>query len=674
MACAGKDISTILATPPNAAVPISSPALSRAGVTPEISPLVRRFSKKAVVEQPGSIPIRAMDAVVRRETDAQSKNQQRLVEWGRWLDFTMCSTDDTDAFPTLEVQSRDLIDTWRRLSKSLPGMGDLSPQGTWIPTISTLKQAVVQAENTMKAKKLNGFGLLKDRFHSLIQTLDDHKYMFAIIPQGDRYVSLFTGVVSFIAKASINHIKIGESFSIALSDVSRDLSYVKASAMVSDTPMMRKLVVEIYVEVFKLLCQALGWFTSRSRRTIAALDRNYYARHVQPFVDRIQKAIQRIRDKAHLVTHEAVQEIRDMGHELLQRTAGRESRLDSEEMSHEKLSRMGETLGFSSVQTLSSVEQQATHGTETECLGNSDIDAMDVEGECGSRRKPTRFRDRSDFDLERYASAFLSRYLEDGRSDVSRNPSDAFSTLLPSEVVTELQKWITAPKSNTVWVVGRPVSPFGSGLSVAALRICEIAKEIHIPCISFICKQRYSFASSFSAIRKNGSTGGLDPKEAGLIALLYSVIAQLIYLLPDEPFPSSAVLEKDNFERLDGAMSSASTALEIIRELAIHAPPSLIWVLDNVQNTESTATYTHLKAFVEFLREQESKSNSAHEEGKKPFSKVCFTTDGNCVLLSRLSQKDRGIRQIDASRMAQRRPGRVLPGGADVGQLGWSRR
>lgn len=43
-------------------------------------------------------------------------------------------------------------------------------------------------------------------------------------------------------------------------------------------------------------------------------------------------------------------------------------------------------------------------------------------------------------DLERYASAFLSRYLEDGRSDVSRNPSDAFSTLLPSEVVTELQK------------------------------------------------------------------------------------------------------------------------------------------------------------------------------------------------------------------------------------------
>lgn len=70
------------------------------------------------------------------------------------------------------------------------------------PTISTLKQAVVQAENAMKAKKLNGFGLLKDRFHSLIQTLDDHKYMFAIIPQGDRYVSLFTGVVSFIAKVS----------------------------------------------------------------------------------------------------------------------------------------------------------------------------------------------------------------------------------------------------------------------------------------------------------------------------------------------------------------------------------------------------------------------------------------------------------------------------------------
>lgn len=60
----------------------------------------------------------------------------------------------------------------------------------------------MQAENTMKAKKLKGFGMLKERFHSLIQTLDDHKYMFAIIPQGDRYVSLFTGVVSFITKVS----------------------------------------------------------------------------------------------------------------------------------------------------------------------------------------------------------------------------------------------------------------------------------------------------------------------------------------------------------------------------------------------------------------------------------------------------------------------------------------
>lgn len=92
MARASKDISTTLATLPNAAVSISLPVLSRAGVTPEISPLVRRFSNKAVVEQPDSIPIQAMGAVVRRETDEQRNNQQRLVEWGRWLDFAMGST------------------------------------------------------------------------------------------------------------------------------------------------------------------------------------------------------------------------------------------------------------------------------------------------------------------------------------------------------------------------------------------------------------------------------------------------------------------------------------------------------------------------------------------------------------------------------------------------------
>lgn len=97
----------------------------------------------------------------------------------------------------------------------------------------------------------------------------------------------------------------------------------------------------------------------------------------------------------------------------------------------------------------------------------------------------------------------------------------------------------------------------------------------------------------------------------------------------------------------------------------------MIWILDNIQLIESKTTMRYLREFVEFLREQERRTNAAHEERKKPYSKVCFTTDGNSWLLSRTI----GVRErLDASRMGQRRPGRPFMGGADVSELGRRRR
>lgn len=163
-------------------------------------------------------------------------------------------------------------------------------------------------------------------------------------------------------------------------------------------------------------------------------------------------------------------------------------------------------------------------------------------------------------DCERYIRDIFSQYIEDGRRDIARNPQTSLSTLLPSEVVIGLQGWLSELRSTTIWVEGEVVEQFGSGLSVAALRLCDASKEIGIPCISFICKQTYSFARSSSSSR-SGRQSRLDCHEASLIALLYSVTAQLIYLLPDDPFPANLVLEKSNFERLDGTMASAPTAL-----------------------------------------------------------------------------------------------------------------
>ncbi|KAK3947204.1 hypothetical protein QBC32DRAFT_385248 [Pseudoneurospora amorphoporcata] len=703
-----------------------------------ISPMVRRFSELAAAEYPDNIPIQSANAVGTAQVNMKRTEDQERVEWWKWLDSTIGpGEDDDDVWKILEKQRRELIDSWKDVSTHFPEMGDMAPGSSWVPNLSSLRHMVSQAESAREVDKTSGFGAIRERLRNLVQALDDHKYLFEIIPKGDKYLCLFTGVVSFLSKATANYQKICDSFSMALQEIGNQLQYVRQCADISDSHNMRRRVGQVYVEIFKLLCQALGWLKSRKIRFTAALKWNFHSKHVQPFVGSIQNAIQRLRDEVDLIASKNTQIIKedtttlrddtkelkdgnrflmDIGYAILQEL-GRGSRNDSAETSQGKLAQMGALLGVSSVNTLSSVEAAHDHNLrailqnahlvnlytpmldsahmarpdqepESQSSIGQEVESIDTECENKSSTK-LRSSGVSDFnpadmveeplmhrsDLEQHIHNLLARYLEDGRTDVARNPRDSSFTTLPSEVLIGLQKWISARRSTMVWVAGEDVAPFGSGLSVAALQLCEISKEIGIPCISFICKQRYSFSVPFSANNKPGAAArrGLDGQEAGLIALLYTVIAQLIHLLPDDPFPANPVLEKSNFEKLDGTMASAPVALQIMRELASYAPPSLIWILDNVQLTENRATRPHLKAFMDFLREQERKTNAAHQEGKMPYSKVCFTTDGNSLLLN--TTTNARTERIDASRMAQRRsPGRPLRGGSDVSELAWRRR
>jgi len=153
--------------------------------------------------------------------------------------------------------------------------------------------------------------------------------------------------------------------------------------------------------------------------------------------------------------------------------------------------------------------------------------------------------------------------------------------------------------------------------------------------------------------------------QATLLALLYSLMAQLTRLLPSEfePSPSpgpSDLLTEESLALLDGTPQSIPLALQTIAALLSHAPPSLVWVIDGLQMAESQETREHLEGFLGILRGEE-------REGKR-VSKVCFTTDGNSAVLGRGLRVDK---KVDAARLVQGRGlgGRVLKGGGGVGGL-----
>lgn len=236
----------------------------------------------------------------------------------------------------------------------------------------------------------------------------------------------------------------------------------------------------------------------------------------------------------------------------------------------------------------------------------------------------------------------LSTYTEDGREEISNALRGISMPLLPQEVLDAIKRWIGSPQSRIIWIEGLPSYSYGSNLSLTAMQLCTISMRAQIPCVSFFCKPSYKFASVPHA--------SLTTQEASVVALLYSVTAQLARLIPAD-FQGSPDLYQQQFQLLDGSIKSASIALRIIQDLLIHVPPSIIWIIDGLQLAESRSTIQILDEFVAMLRDQENRRTS----------KVCFTTDGNShVMLPAIRVDER----VDASRMAL--AGQQLPGGGDI--------
>ncbi len=147
---------------------------------------------------------------------------------------------------------------WDKFSSSFPQLERPVTERQSVPTISTLQQEVLKAEKEWSSNQEAGWGRAKSRFFTFMDTMKDHSYLFSFIPDGDKYISLFTGVISSVVKVelfffpsrrghsrmvlditvkvSVNYKKVAEGFNIALSEISEDLRFIRRSSRISDSP------------------------------------------------------------------------------------------------------------------------------------------------------------------------------------------------------------------------------------------------------------------------------------------------------------------------------------------------------------------------------------------------------------------------------------------------------
>lgn len=252
---------------------------------------------------------------------------------------------------------------------------------------------------------------------------------------------------------------------------------------------------------------------------------------------------------------------------------------------------------------------------------------------------------RSRFELEQL-TAGLTKHMEDGRAQLSNHLRGAARGQLPHETLVAFQRWVQAGASRTMWAEGAPSGVYGSDLSLAAMRVCDVSLQARVPCVSVFVKPRYAQAEGH---------GGMPRAEAATVSLLYSLVCQLARLLPPE-FEATDELSYENFGLLDGSIGSAGVALRVIDALLAHAPPSLILVIDGINMAESSTTTAILSSLMDIIRSQE----------QRRILKVCFTTNGNSRVLIKAT---RVVERVDASRVALGGISAPLRAASDINEL-----
>jgi hypothetical protein len=279
----------------------------------------------------------------------------------------------------------------------------------------------------------------------------------------------------------------------------------------------------------------------------------------------------------------------------------------------------------------------------------SDNDAMGVATagrilDCEEDQSPTTYSERT----RRYSREKLeidSRHLEDHIAgfDVipTRHTKDIEKLQVPGDIVARLQGWISAAKSQTLWISGTPFSPTCEASSAAAY-VTAIAERGSIPCISFFCSPLFETTDPSKS-----------SQEAQLVALLYSLIRQLTVLaLPIFESNYDFYIE---LASLDGSLESIPKALDILSPLLKLAPRLLVCVIDKLQILDHVKINQYIDRLLDIFR----------VDDEIMVVKILITTSGFFSSGARLDVTER----LDCARLPRKRAGKGQPGGRYLNAL-----
>lgn len=458
------------------------------------------------------------------------------------------------------------------------------------------------------------------------------------------------------------------------------------------TKRMERLVIRLYIRHAKFFCHFMTWYLSSSfKRFGASLRNDFYTKEVQQRVTDIRNVSKEIEQEASLITQLSTQrteamvrslgptmeesarradfyhnmvadrlEMIDKSLEILKQEIGRSSRNNAVDHCENLLYSADVANAISECRKTLSLSLHSISGADLAVyrgiLANQSIEGSEPSNSPGRPSEksvaqhfgtPTLLAGDLVFtrtSLQQVSRDLQAYYPSTISEESSQGSGDLATRTVSGLVVVRLKEWLASPRSDFLWIIGSN-SPFGNEATLAASHILDIAMSARLPCVSFSCTPTTAVP--------HAPGDGKTRCTILLIALLYSIIHQLLCLVP-ETFEDAYDLE-DAIRVMDGGDNSIPKALDIIQALLRHRTPLLLIILDGLELIEDDTTVPHLRNLISVIHSRQNDSRL----------KVLLGSQGFLESGGQLDVEER----VDCTLLPRRRPGRAQPDGRFLGEL-----
>jgi hypothetical protein len=530
------------------------------------------------------------------------------LERGPTLSSNCLRSDEyEDENERLDFLATKLDDAWKSIIKKTQQnekTTSIARRRELIPSKENFNSIVKECLTKLQNKDKDKWAKTRNWFRKTASTINNHNYLFELIPAGDKYTSIITGSFTALVKAGAAYDDVVVKFEDYLDTIhDRMILLRKSMAEIPLSPFLRVQMMKFMVALFEFLFQVLTWLSSSWERFTKSLSDN-----LQKQCDRLMARMRECEEHARAYCVDT--RLQRLG---LLLEAGLFSQAQQHFVRQTEAHTEGTELRATSEQVLLSDAPKL-----------SEPDGEEINSTITDHPASPPGWDKSSI-LE--STAHLACYSQD---DLLKQLHTRFKDLTVQVVVySKVQSWISTPWALALGIEG-PAGAIPPSLNtLCAAYVTSRVQQLGIPAVQYFCSHDYERP--------------LDLCEK-LQEIVYSLIYQVALALPeqvDSTWHHNLDLSDSRFSCLDGKTSSLDPSIDLLDDLLRVAPPLMFCIIDGLQLLDRDPCPASFESSLQhFLN-----TLSAREVGTSATTvlKVLFTTDGICLPL----KKQEGLGHIE---------------------------